>query len=160
MQPATSAELTSSMLSRHERGPRRHTFARTTRADTPSLPHTSSREVDDFQHTLHTLERDKALQYEPHMARLRNVAVVRSGLRAVVYRTCSFTSLGALGSSMSKCINGAAGFLKQRELLADVPRADGLTPQRVAGRFRFLARCCIQAAIMSGNAAIARSVGL
>ena len=111
-------------------------------------------------HTLHTLEKDKGLQYEPHMARLRNVAVVRSGLRAVTYRTCSFTSLGALGSGMSKCINGAAGFLKKRELLADVPRADGLSPQRVAGRFQFLARCCIQAAIMSGNAAIARSVGL
>ena len=54
--------------------------------------------------------------------RLRNVTVVRSGLRAVTYRTCSFTSLGALGSGMSKCINGAAGFLKKRELLADVPR--------------------------------------
>jgi hypothetical protein len=126
----------------------------------PLSPTHFPKEVDDSMHTLHTLEKDKGLQYEPHMARLRNVAVVRSGLRAVVYRTCSFTSLGALGSGMSKCINGAAGFLKKRELLADVPRADGLSPQRVAGRFRFLARCCIQAAIMSGNAAIARSVGL
>ena len=98
----------------------------------------------------------------PHMDRLRSVAVVRSGLRAVTYRTCSFTSLGALGTGMVKCINGAASFLKTRarELLSDMPRADGLSPQRVAGRFRFLARCSIQAAIMSGNAVIARSVGL
>ena len=86
--------------------------------------------ADDSMHTLHTLEKDKGLQYEPHMARLRNVTVVHSGLRAVTYRTCSFTSLGALGSGMSKCINGAASFLKKRELLADVPRAraDGLSP--------------------------------
>ena len=110
--------------------------------------------------SIHTLERDKERLYMPHMDRLRSVAVVRAGLRAVTYRTCSFTSLGALGTGMVKCINGAASFLKTRELLSDMPRADGLSPQRVAGRFRFLARCSIQAAIMSGNAVIARSVGL
>ena len=63
---------------------------------------------------------------------------------------------------MTSCINGSAGFLKQRELSDSLrsPRSDGLDPQTVAGRFRFLARARIQAAILSGNAIIARFVGL
>ena len=67
-----------------------------------------------------------------------------------------------LGKGMTSCINGSAGFLKQRELSDSLrsPRSDGLDPQTVAGRFRFLARARIQAAILSGNAIIARFVGL
>ena len=75
-------------------------------------------------------------------------------------RTCSFTSLGQLGKGMVKWLNGAAGHLKKVETLRSIPRDDGLLPQQVAGLFRFRTRAMIQAAILMGNACIARSVGL
>ena len=61
---------------------------------------------------------------------------------------------------MVKWLNGAAGHLKKVETLRLVPRDDGLLPQQVAGLFRFRTRAMIQAAILMGNACIARSVGL
>ena len=40
------------------------------------------------------------------------------------------------------------------------PRADGLTPQRLSGLFRFRVRCELQAALLRGNGLIAAEVGL
>ena len=52
--------------------------------------------------------------------------------------------------------------LKKRAVLAarSAPRADGLTPQRLSGLFRFRSRCELQAALMRGNGLIAAEVGL
>ena len=46
----------------------------------------------------------------------RCAAAVSAGLRVIIYTTCSFTSLGALGMAMGtvKCLNAAAGYLKKR----------------------------------------------
>ena len=119
-------------------------------------------EQTDHLRTIHDLEQAKAASYDAIIDIARTASAVRSGLRSVVYRTCAFTSLGDLGKGMTSCINGAAGFLKQRELADSLrsPRSDGLEPQIVAGRFRFLARARIQAAILSGNAIIARFAGI
>ena len=61
---------------------------------------------------------------------------------------------------MIKFINGAAGYCKRLGTLSDTPRDDGLLPSRVAGLLRFRTRAAIQAAILTGNAQIARAVGL
>ncbi len=60
------------------------------------------------------------------------------------------------------CTNAAAGFAKQRAIAEarTRPRDDGLSPQRVAARFRFSLRCKLQAAIMRGNGLLAAEVGL
>ena len=92
----------------------------------------------------------------------RSARAVSAGLRVIVYTTCSFSSLGALGKGTVKCLNAAAGHLKKRAVLAarSAPRADGLTPQRLSGLFRFRSRCELQAALMRGNGLIAAEVGL
>ena len=92
----------------------------------------------------------------------RSAPAVTSGLRVIVYTTCSFTSLGALGKGTVRCLNAAAGFLKKRAVTAAraAPRADGLTPQRLSGLFRFRVRCELQAALLRGNGLIAAEVGL
>ena len=83
-------------------------------------------------------------------------------LSLVVYHTCSFTSLGALGKGTVKCLNGAAGHLKRCAVAAAraAPRADGLTPQKLSALFRFRVRCELQAAILRGNGLIAAEAGL
>ncbi len=48
----------------------------------------------------------------------RSAPAVTSGLRVIVYTTCSFTSLGALGKSTVRCLNAAAGNLKKRAVAA------------------------------------------
>jgi hypothetical protein len=78
--------------------------------------------------------------------------------------TCSFTSLGALGTGTVKCLNAAAGYLKKRAVAVarTAPRDDGLAPQRLFALFRFRVRCELQAEIMRtrGNGLIAAEVGL
>ena len=93
---------------------------------------------------------------------LRSAQACVSGMRKVVFRPCGFTSLGALSKDSIKFINGAAGLLKCQATVAQAlrPRDDGLTPQQLAKRFRFIARARIQAAILKGNSLIAASVGL
>ena len=119
-------------------------------------------EAADPLSTLHKVEAVKAQSYAHVLDQARAASAVTAGLRVVTYHTCSYTSLGALGSGTVKCLNGAAGFLKARATRAArlAPRADGLTPQMLSGRLRFLARCQIQAAIMRGNGLIAAEVGL
>ena len=119
-------------------------------------------ETTDPLSTLGKVEKTKAASYAHVLDEARAAAAVTSGLRIVVYTTCSFTSLGALGKGSVKCLNAAAGFLKKRAVAAarSAPRADGLTPQRLSGLFRFRVRCELQAALMRGNGLIAAEVGL
>jgi hypothetical protein len=118
------------------------------------------RERTDPTHTLTSLDQAKAVKYREYLERARAARAVTSGMRVVVFRSCSFTSLGALGKDMIKFINGAAGYCKRLGTLSDTPRDDGLLPPRVAGLLRFRTRAAIQAAILTGNAQIARAVGL
>ena len=111
---------------------------------------------------LYKVESAKAASYAHVLDGARSAAAVTSGLRVIVYNTCSFTSLGALGKGTVKCLNAAAGYLKKRAVAAAraAPRADGFTPQRLSGLFRFRVRCELQAALMRGNGLIAAEVGL
>jgi hypothetical protein len=120
----------------------------------------TGREAVTPVHTLNMLDQGKANDYAFQLQLLRSASAVRSGLRVIVYRTCSFTSLGQLGKGMVKWLNAAAGHLKKVETLRSVPRDDGLLPQQVAAQFRFRTRAMIQAAIMMGNGYIAKAVGL
>ena len=119
-------------------------------------------EATDPLSTLKKVEKVKAASYAHVLDEARSAPAVTAGLRVVVYTTCSFTSLGALGKGTAKCINAAAGHLKKRAVAAarSAPRADGLTPQRLSGLFRFRVRCELQAALMRGNGLIAAEVGL
>ena len=45
----------------------------------PLSPTHFRKEIEDFQHTPHNLEREKERLYMPHMDRLRSVAVLQSG---------------------------------------------------------------------------------
>jgi hypothetical protein len=92
----------------------------------------------------------------------RSAAAVSAGLRVIIYTTCSFTSLGALGMGTVKCLNAAAGYLKKRAVAVarTAPRDVGLAPQRLSALFRFRVRCELQAAIMRGNGLIAAEAGL
>ena len=119
-------------------------------------------EATDPLSTLRKVESTKAASYAHVLDGARSAAAVTSGLRVIVYNTCSFTSLGALGKGTVRCLNAAAGYLKKRAVAAAraAPRADGLTPQRLSGMFRFRVRCELQAAIMRGNGQIAAEVGL
>ena len=91
----------------------------------------------------------KASHYQGFLDRARSAAAVTSGLRVVIFRSCSFTSLGALGKDMVTFINAAAGYRKMLETLRTTPRADGALPQRVSGMLRFRTRAAIQAAILA-----------
>ena len=108
------------------------------------------------------METKKADSYASQLLAARMHPSVLCGLRAINYKTCSFNSLGAYGKGTTKCINGAAGFMKKR-LVAEarlVPRADGKQPQDVSGRFRFMSRANLQVALMRGNGLLANLVGL
>jgi len=61
-----------------------------------------------------------------------------------------------------KFVNAAASFVKERagHHQALHPRDDGLSPPQLAKRFRFRTRALLQAAILNGNALIARTAGL
>ena len=119
-------------------------------------------ETTDPLSTLKKVEGVKDTSYAHVLDAARSAPAVTSGLRIIVYTTCSFTSLGALGKGTVRCINAAAGFLKKRAVTAAraAPRADGLTPQRLSGLFRFRVRCELQAALLRGNGLIAAEVGL
>ena len=119
-------------------------------------------ETSDPLSTLKKVEGVKAASYAHVLDEARSARAVSAGLRVIVYTTCSFSSLGALGKGTVKCLNAAAGHLKKRAVLAarSAPRADGLTPQRLSGLFRFRSRCELQAALMRGNGLIAAEVGL
>jgi hypothetical protein len=119
-------------------------------------------EVTDPLSTLRKVESAKAAFYAHVLDGARSAAAVTSGLRVITYNTCSFTSLGALGKGTAKCLNAAAGYIKKRAEVAAraAPRADGFTPQRLSGMFRFRVRCELQAALMRGNGLIAAEVGL
>ena len=119
-------------------------------------------EASDPLATLRKVEAAKGVAYAHVLDGARSAAAVIAGLRVIVYNTCSFTSLGALGKGTVKCLNAAAGLLKRRAVAAAraAPRADGLTPQRLSGMFRFRVRCELQAAILRGNGLIAAEAGL
>ena len=112
--------------------------------------------------TISKAEKTKASAYVHVLDEARSASAVTSGLRTVSYTTCSYTSLGALGEGTVKCLSAAVGFLKKREVMAarTSPRADGLSPQRLAASFRFRTRCTLQAALMRGNGLLAAEVGL
>jgi hypothetical protein len=119
-------------------------------------------EVLDPLSTLRKVEAVKAASYAHVLDGARSAAAVSAGLRVILYPTCSFTSLGALGTGTVKCLNAAAGYLKKRAVAVarTAPRDDGLAPQRLSALFRFRVRCELQAAIMRGNGLIAAEVGL
>ena len=119
-------------------------------------------EAKDPYHTLATLEAKKASDYASKLVQARAHPAVLAGLRAISYRTCSFTSLGAYGKDTVKSLNGLAGYLKKQLQAAArlTPRADGRSPQFVVGRFRFAARAKLQAALLQGNGLLATEVGL
>ena len=73
-------------------------------------------EVLDPLSTLRKVEGVKAASYAHVLDGVRSAAAVSAGLRVIIYTTCSFTSLGALGMAMGtvKCLNAAAGYLKKR----------------------------------------------
>ena len=100
----------------------------------------AGRESSNPMHTLNVLDQAKANSYAFQLDLLRSASAVRAGLRVIVYRTCSFTSLGQLGPGMVKWLNGAAGHLKKVETLRSVPRDDGLLSQNVSGLSRFRTR--------------------
>ena len=105
----------------------------------------------------------KAASYAHVLDGVRSAAAVSAGLRVILYTTCSFTSLGALGTGTVKCLNAAVGsYLKKRAVAVarTAPRDDGLAPQRLSALFRFRVRCELQAAIMRGNGLIVAEVGL
>ena len=107
-------------------------------------------------------EKRKGKEYEQPLALLRSAQACVAGMRKVVFRACAFTSLGGLSMQSVKFVNGAASFVKQRAVDQQAlhPRDDGLTPPKLAARFRFRARALLQAAILNGNALIARTAGL
>ena len=117
-------------------------------------------EALDHCSTLKKVEAAKTAAYSRVLDLVRSSPAVTSGMRVISYNTCSYTALGALGSGTVKCLNAAASFVKKRAVAALRARDDGLTPQRLAGMFRFRARCVIQAAILRGNGLIAADVGL
>ena len=107
-------------------------------------------------------EKRKGKEYEQPLALLRSAQACVAGMRKVVFRACAFTSLGGLSMQSVKFVNGAASCVKQRAVDQQAlhPRDDGLTPPKLAARFRFRARALLQAAILNGNALIARTAGL
>ena len=107
-------------------------------------------------------EKKKGKDYEQPLALMRSAQACVGGVRKVVFWACAFSSLGEMSKQSAKFINGAAGFSKQcaARLQSLHPRDDGQTPQQLAKRFRFRARALIQAAILTGNALIARTAGL
>lgn len=119
-------------------------------------------EVADPFATLHKLEREKEKHYADALFAARSVPAVLSGLKVVRFFVCSFTSLGGYGKGMLNCLKGSAGFYKKALSRAEelMPRDDGLTPQFLAGRFRFRSRVKLQVAILTGNARLAHHVGL
>ena len=119
-------------------------------------------ELTDPLYAMDRAAKKKKELYTQAVDMLRSAQACVSGMRKVVFRPCGFTSLGALSKDSIKFINGAAGLLKCQATVAQAlrPRDDGLTPQQLAKRFRFIARARIQAAILKGNSLIAASVGL
>ena len=119
-------------------------------------------EAADPYHTLAILEAKKATAYASKLAQVRAHPAVLAGLRAINYKTCAFTSLGAYGKDTVKSLNGLAGYLKKQLQAAArlIPRADGRSVQFVVGRFRFAARAKLQAALLQGNSLLATEVGL
>ena len=107
-------------------------------------------------------EKRKGKDYEQPLALLRTAQACVAGMRKVIFRACAFTSLGGLSKQSVKFVNGAASFVKERAGHHQTlhPRDDGLTPPQLAKRFRFRARALLQAAILMGNALIARTAGL
>ena len=122
----------------------------------------NKRETKKNLSTLRKVEGVKAASYAHVLDGVRSAAAVSAGLRVIIYTTCSFTSLGALGTGTVKCLNAAAGYLKKRAVAVarTAPRDDGLAPQRLSALFRFRVRCELQAAIMRGNGLIAAEAGL
>ena len=130
--------------------------------DHPFNPEHCHGEAEDPTTAMGKMETKKADSYASQLLAARTHPSVLCGLRAINYKTCSFNSLGAYGKGTTKCINGAAGFMKKR-LVAEarlVPRADGKQPQDVSGRFRFMSRAKLQVALMRGNGLLANLVGL
>ena len=87
-------------------------------------------EVLDPLSTLRKVEGVKAASYAHVLDGARSAAAVSAGLRVILYTTCSFTSLGALGTGTVKCLNAAAGYLKRRTVAVarTAPRDSGFFP--------------------------------
>jgi hypothetical protein len=60
-------------------------------------------EATDPLSPLRKVESTKAASYAHVLDGARSAAAVTSGLRVIVYNTCSFTSLGALGKGTVRC---------------------------------------------------------
>jgi hypothetical protein len=110
-----------------------------------------------------------AYKYHTHLfvpgiicVHLHNLSTVHISSALILLNLRSLKNESALGKGTVRCLNAAAGFLKKRAVAAAraAPRADGLTPQRLSGMFRFRVRCELQAAIMRGNGLIGAEVGL
>ena len=68
----------------------------------------NKRETKKNLSTLRKVEGVKAASYAHVLDGARSAAAVSAGLRVIIYTTCSFTSLGALGTGTVKCLNAAA----------------------------------------------------
>ena len=128
----------------------------------PLCPTHMRGEATDHLYALSQAVREKDKEYKQPLEAMRSHGSCLAGLRVVKFTTCAFTSLGFLGKGTVTFVNAAAGFAKQRAIAEarTRPRDDGLSPQRVAARFRFSLRCKLQAAIMRGNGLLAAEVGL
>ena len=84
-------------------------------------------EAEDPTAAMKKMEARKEASYSSQLFAARMHQSVLCGVRAVNYKTCSFSSLGAYGKGTVKCINGAAGLMKKRLATEDQssPRADG-----------------------------------
>ena len=128
----------------------------------PLSPSHLGAELKDSSHTLGHLERHKEAQYRTSLASARLHQAVLRGTRVIKYRTCAYTSLGALGAGAGKDINCAARLYKlmvEREVRR-ARRLDGMTVEQLAAAFRKRYRARIQIALATGNGFIALAVGI
>ena len=66
----------------------------------PALPVASR--AGESKYTLNTLDQVKAVKYREYLERARAATAVTWGTRAMLFISCSFTSLGALCKDMVK----------------------------------------------------------
>ena len=114
------------------------------------------------RYALHAAEKKKDDIYTESLNAVRLHPAVLSGNRSICYRTCAFTSLGDMNTGAAKDINCATRYFKRKMERAALNqmRADGLTPDQLAARFRLKYRARMQFAIARGNSIIARAAGI
>ena len=128
----------------------------------PLSPSHLRAELKNSAHTLEHLERHKEAQYVGALAHVRLHPAVLHGVRVIKYRTCAYTSLGALSVGAGKDINCAVRLYKLT-VERDIRRArrlDGTSAEQLVAAFRKRYRARIQIALAVGNGYIALAVGI